>query len=304
VPLIDEPDAQETTEDLLPTFVIGLREGVEAALIVGIIAAFIKQEGRREQLRHVWAGVGIAAAICVAIGVGLDLLNQELPQRQQEMLETVISLAAVAIVTFMIFWMRKHARMIKSELQGSAASALNRGSAWALIGMAFFAVLREGIETAVFLLAVFQGAADPTAAGIGAALGILAAIAIGFGIYRGGIRLNLARFFKLTAAVLVFVAAGLLASAAHTAWEAGWITSFQAQAVDLSWLVVPGTWTSSLLTGMLGLQTTMTAAEVFVYLAYLIPMLAYVLWPDAWRFAAIRSRLSARGAHAPGTADA
>ena len=290
---------------MLPTFVIGLREGVEAALIVGIIAAFIKKEGDGSQLRHVWAGVGIAAAICIGIGIGLDLLNQELPQRQQEMLETIIGLAAVGIVTFMIFWMRRHARMIKSELHASATAALNSGSAWALIGMAFFAVLREGVETAVFLLAVFQGASDPTSAGIGAALGIGVALVIGYGIYRGGVRLNLARFFKLTSVVLVFVAAGLLAGAAHTAWEAGWITSFQAQAVDLSWLVVPGTWTSSLLTGMLGLQSVMTQAEVFVYLAYLIPMLAYVLWPQAWSVGAIRNRAMSRGAtNAPGAADA
>ncbi len=289
---------------MLPTFIIGLREGVEAALIVGIIAAFVKKEGDSSQLRHVWTGVGIAAAICIAFGLGLDLLNQELPQRQQEMLETVIGLAAVGIVTFMIFWMRKHARMIKSELHESASAALNSGSAWALIGMAFFAVLREGFETAVFLLALFQGASDPTSAGVGAVLGIAASAAIGYGIYRGGVRLNLARFFKLTAAVLVFVAAGLLATAAHTAWEAGWITSFQSQAVDLSWLVVPGTWTSSLLTGMLGLQSTMTQAEVFAYLAYLIPMLAYVLWPEAWRLGAVRRRTLSRGAAAPGAADA
>lgn len=273
---------------MLPTFVIGLREGVEAALIVGIIAAFLKQEGRRDALRQVWSGVAIAVAICVALGVGLDLLNQQLPQRQQEMLETVIGVAAVAIVTFMIFWMRKHARMIKSELHESADSALRSGSAWALIGMAFFAVLREGVETAVFLLAVFQGAADPLAAGFGAMLGLAIAIVIGVGIYHGGTKLNLARFFKLTSVVLVFVAAGLLAGSAHTAWEAGWLTSFQAQAVDLSWLVVPGTWSSSLLTGMLGLQSVMTQAEVFVYLAYLVPMLAFVLWPEDWRLGAIR----------------
>lgn len=289
---------------MLPTFIIGLREGIEAALIVGIIAAFLKQEGRRDQLRHVWVGVGIAVAICAAIGVALDVLNQQLPQRQQEMLETVIGLAAVGIVTFMIVWMRRHSRMIKSELHESAASALSRGSAWALIGMAFFAVLREGIETAVFLLAVFQGATDPTAAGVGASLGVLVAIVLGYGIYRGGVSLNLARFFKLTAAVLVFIAAGLLSSAAHTAWEAGWLTSFQTQAVDLSWLVVPGTWTSSLLTGMLGLQSVMTEAEVFAYLAYLIPMLAYVLWPSSWRLSALRKRTAPGGARAPGTADA
>ncbi len=278
---------------MLPTFVIGLREGVEAALIVGIIAAFLRQEGRRDALRHVWVGVAIAIAICLGLGLGLDLLNQQLPQRQQEMLETVIGLAAVSIVTFMIFWMRRHARMIKSELQRSAGSALRSGSAWALIGMAFFAVLREGVETAVFLLAVFQGASDPLAAGLGALLGIALAIVIGVGIYHGGTRLDLARFFRLTSVVLVFVAAGLLASAAHTAWEAGWLTSLQGQAVDLSWLVVPGTWSSSLLTGMLGLQSVMTEAEAIAYLAYLVPMLAFVLWPEGWRLGALRRPRSA-----------
>src|SRR5436190_21860823 len=143
---------------MLPTFIIGLREGVEAALIVGIIAAFLAQEDRRDALRQVWIGVAVAVAICVGIGVGLNLLDQELPQRQQEMLETVIGLMAVGIVTFMIFWMRRHARHLKGDLQTSAADALTKGSAVALVGMAFFAVLREGVETVVFLLAVFQGA--------------------------------------------------------------------------------------------------------------------------------------------------
>ena len=164
-------------------------------------------------------------------------------------------------------------------------------------------MLREGIETVVFLLAVFQGATDPTSAGIGAVLGVLCAVLIGYGIYRGGVSLNLAKFFKFTAVVLVFVAAGLLSSAAHTAWEAGWLTSFQDQAVDLTWLVVPGTWTSSLLTGMLGLQSIMTQAEAFLYLAYLIPMLAYVLWPESWR-AGARRRPSAPESRADGATSA
>lgn len=285
---------------MLPTFVIALREGVEASLIVGIVAAFLVQQGRRDMLRHVLVGVGIAVLICTGIGIGLQLLNEELPQRQQEMLETVIGLAAVAIVTFMIFWMRRHARGMKSELESSASRALAEGSAGALIGMAFFAVLREGIETVVFLLAIFQGAEDATAAGLGAVLGILSSIAIGYGIYRGGVRLNLSRFSKLTAVVLVFVAAGLLSNSVHTAWEAGWVTFLQGQAVDLSWLVVPGTWTSALLTGMLGLQSTMTEAQVIVYLVYLLPMLAYVLWPEAWRVRRPRNKV----ARAPNPADA
>jgi high-affinity iron transporter len=265
---------------LLPTFVIGLREGVEAALIVGILAAFLKREGGTQKLRYLWAGVGIAAAICVAAGITLDLVNEQLPQRQQEMLETVIGVVAVGVVTWMIFWMRRHARGLKRELETSAREALATGSMYALVAMAFFAVLREGLETVVFLLAVFQDAIDPTSAGIGAALGLAVAFLIGYGIYRGGVRLNLARFFKVTSVVLVVVAAGLLAQAAGTAWEAGWITVLQSHPLDLSWLVVPGTWTSSLLTGMLGLQARPSTMQIALYLAYLLPMLAFVLWPQ------------------------
>ncbi len=153
----------------------------------------------------------------------------------------------------------------------------------ALVGMAFLAVLREGFETSVFLLAAFQDSTDTTAAGAGAILGLVAAIAIGVGLYRGGVRINLTSFFRFTGLILVFVAAGLLASAAHTAHEAGWINSFQGQALDLTWLVQPGTISGSLLTGMLGLQPTPTQIEVAVYLLYAVPMVLYVLWPDRLR---------------------
>lgn len=268
---------------MLPTFVIGLREGVEAALIVAIIAGFLRQEGRRDALRPMWLGVGAAVAICVAAGIALELLDQELPQRRQEGLETVVGIAAVGIVTFMVVWMRRHARDLSGQLRRSAGAALAAGSTGALVAMAFFAVFREGLETVVFLLAVFQNADDPASAGAGAVLGLAAAVAIGLLIYRGGIKLNLARFFRITGFVLVLVAAGLLATAAHTAHEAGWINSMQAQALDLTWLVQPGTVTGSLLTGMLGLQPQPTEIEVLVYLLYAIPMGIYVVWPDRWR---------------------
>src|SRR5215470_244273 len=219
---------------MIPTFVITLREGVEASLIVGIIAAFLVKEGRQDALRQMWIGVGIAILLCTAVGVGLDLVNEELPQKQQEGLETIVGLIAVATISYMIIWLTRHSRGIKAELEGEAASALATGSAMALVGMAFLAVLREGFETSVFLL-------------------------------------------------LVFVAAGLLASAAHTAHEAGWITSMQSQAIDLSWLVKPGEISGSLLTGMLGLQPRPVTIEVIVYLAYAIPMTIYVLWPQRFR---------------------
>jgi FTR1 family protein len=269
---------------MLPTFVIGLREGVEAALIVGVIAAFLRQDPRgRGALKFMWIGVVGAIAICVAAGVALEILNQDLPQRQQEGLETIIAAFAVGAVTFMILWMRKHARTISKDLRASAAGALAAGTTGALVAMAFFAVIREGLETVVFLLAVFQNSDSPASAGVGALLGILCAVAIGTAIYRGGVKLNLARFFRVTGIVLVFVAAGLVASGLHTAHEAGWLTVGQQQAFDLQWLVVPGTWTAALLTGMLGLQPLPAVAEVIGYVAYAVPMLLFMLLPDRVR---------------------
>jgi high-affinity iron transporter len=268
---------------VLPTFVIGLREGVEASLIVGIVAAFLRKQGATRELRFMWIGVALAVALCVAGAVALQILDQELPQRQQEGLETVVAGIAVGMVTFMIVWMRKHARDMAGSLRASAAEALASGSTWALVAMAFFAVIREGLETAVFLLAAFQASGNATTAGLGALLGVIVAVGIGYGIYRGGVHLNLSRFFKATAAVLVLVAAGLVASAIHTAHEATWLNDFQTQFADLSWLVHPGTISSSLLTGILGLQPKPTVGEAAGYLIYAVPMLLYVLWPESWR---------------------
>jgi high-affinity iron transporter len=262
---------------LLPTFVIGLREGLEAALIVGIIAAFLGQRGRRAALRQVWIGTTAAIIICLGVAVTLEVVSSDLPQQQQEGLETIVGVLAVCMVTYMIIFMRRHARDLKGDLEGAAASALASGTGRALVAMAFLAVLREGFETAVFLLATFNASGDATTSWLGAVIGILLAAAVGYGIYRGGVRLNLARFFLITSLVLVVVAAGLVMTAFHTANEAGWLTIGQAQAVDLSWLVQPGTPLSSLLTGVLGIQPYPVWIEIIAWLAYLIPMVIVVL---------------------------
>ena len=264
---------------MLPTFIIGLREGLEASLIIGIIAAFLIQREDRRALRPMWYGVALALALCLGVAAILEAVDRSLPHRQQEGLETVLALVAVVGVTYMIVWMKRHSRELKGSLERSAESALVLGSAWALIGMAFFAVLREGLETAVFLLAVFGNSTNPVATGTGAVLGIAVAVGLGFAIYKGGVRINLARFFRFTGFVLVLVAAGLLSSAVHTAHEAGWTALLQAQAFDLRWLVAPGSVRAALLTGMLGLQPIPTVGETFVWLLYAIPMGLYVLWP-------------------------
>ena len=264
---------------MLPTFVIGLREGLEASLIVGIIAAFLTRNGRTREMWAMWVGVTIAVALCAAVAVGLHIAEENLPQKQQEGLETIIGLVAVVFVTWMILWMRKHARDLKGDIESSAAAALAAGSAGALVVMAFLAVLREGFETAVFLLAAFQASTNPLTAGIGATLGVIVAVAIGYGIYKGGVRLNLAKFFTVTGVVLVLVAAGLLAMAVHTSHEAGWFNGLQTQAADLHWLVDPGSVRAALLTGMFGIQPRPTVGEAGAYLLYALPMLAFVLIP-------------------------
>ena len=173
--------------------------------------------------------------------MALQLWSRLAAEGQQEALETVIGFAAVAMVTYMILWMRRHARGLRRDIEESAATALARGSALALVAMAVLAVLREGFETAVFLLAAFEASdGAPRGRGSGRCSVSWSAVAIGYGIYRGGVRLNLARFFRITGVVLVFVAAGLVATSLHTAAEAGWLNVGQAQMFDLTWLVQPG----------------------------------------------------------------
>lgn len=264
---------------MLPTFVIGLREGLEASLIVGIIAAFLKQRGRSDLIRWVFVGIVAAIVLCTGAGLALDAWSRSLPQRQQEGLETVIGLVAVAMVTYMVVWMKRHSRDLKGQLFEAAGAALAVGTGFALVAMSFLAVLREGLETVVFLLAAFNESASGASAAFGALAGIVTAIGLGYAIYRGGVRLNLSRFFRATGVVLVLVAAGLLVNAVHTAHEAGWLDIGQQRTVDLSGVVRPGTVWSSLLTGMLGIQSQPVLAEVLAWLLYLVPVGLYVAWP-------------------------
>ncbi|MEH3053189.1 MAG: iron uptake system protein EfeO [Patulibacter minatonensis] len=271
---------------MLSTFVIGLREGLEASLIVGIIAAFLASQERRDALRWVWAGVAAAASVCVAVGIALHVAGEELPRKQQEGLETVIAVVAVAAVTWMIVWMKRHAPTLSRELRENTAAALATGSALGLIGMAFLAVLREGLETAVFLVAAFNASNDVASSAIGALLGLALAIAIGYGIYAGGVKLNLTKFFKATGVLLAFVAAGLLSKALHTAHEAGWWNGLQDQAVNLSGLFPNGSIRATLFTGIFGIDPRPSVGELLIWAAYLVPVIAFVLAPAKARPAA------------------
>ncbi len=262
---------------MLATLVIGLREGLEAALIVGIIAAFLRRNGR--SLIPMWIGVSAALVASIAVGIALTVVEQALPQAAQEGMETVIGAVAVIFVTSMIVWMQKHARGMKRELEAEASHALNEGTAWALAGMAFLAVLKEGFKTSVFLLATFQAASNAGLAALGAVIGVAAAVVIGIGIYAGGIRIDLGRFFRFTGAFLLLVAAGLVVSALRTAHEAGWLVAGQQPTVDLSWLAPTGSVQAALLTGVLGIPADPRVIEVVGWLAYLVPMALFMFWP-------------------------
>ena len=275
---------------MLPTFVIGLREGLEAALIVGIVAAFLRQQGRSDSLRWMWLGVAFAVVLCGGVAYALHVAEENLPQREQERLETVIALAAVGMITWMVVWMRRHSADLKGDLQQRASAALIQGSAIGLVAMAFLAVLREGLETAVFMLAAFQQSDRPALTGTGALLGVAVAVVLGYLIYRGGVKINLSKFFRITGVVLVLVGAGLFSFAVHTAHEGDWWNLMLGRAVDLRWLIHPGSVQSALITGMFGIQPEPTWGEALAFLLYAVPMTIYVCRP---------TRPPARAANAP-----
>ncbi|MDR6294519.1 MULTISPECIES: iron uptake transporter permease EfeU [Inquilinus] len=256
---------------MLVPFLIMMREGIEAALIVGIIAGYLRQTGRSQWMPLVWIGIATAVLLSLAVGIVLDLVSAEFPQRQQELFEALVGLVAVGILTSMVFWMRKAARSIKAQLQHSIDAALDGhdGTGMALIAMVFFAVAREGLESVFFLLATFQqdvGLAAP----VGALAGIAVAVAVGIAIYWGGVRLNLKRFFRWTGLFILVVAAGLLAGSLRALHEAGLWNGLQETAFDLSHVLPIDGPVGSVLAGIFGYQDTPAVGEVAIYILFLL----------------------------------
>ncbi|QNK65549.1 iron uptake transporter permease EfeU [Variovorax sp. PAMC26660] len=264
---------------MLIPFLIMLREGIEAALIVGIVASYLKQSGRGALMPAVWVGVLLATALSLFAGAGLQLLAAEFPQKQQELFEGVVGLIAVVMLTSMVFWMRKAARSIKGELQASIDKALTKGSdgqGWALIGMVFLAVAREGLESVFFLLAVFQQSSGWEAP-VGALAGIAVSVAVGWGLYSGGVRLDLRRFFRYTGLFILLVAAGLLAGVLRKLHEGGVWNHLQTVVFDMSDTLPMDSPVGAVLSGLLGYQAAPVVGEVIVYLAFLAVALFFFL---------------------------
>lgn len=276
-----------------------LREGIEAALIVGIVASYLVRTGRREWLSALWLGVGLACAVSLAAGAALDIIAGELPQRGQELFEAVIGLIAAAMLTSMVFWMRKAARSIKGELQAGVDAALaGEHQGLALVGLAFLAVVREGLESAFFLLAIFQQGGSLMPA-LGAALGVLLAVAIGYGIYALGVKLNLRAFFRWTGILILFVAAALVANAVRSLHEAGVWNHLQQTVYDLATTLPADGALGAVLSGLFGYQERAALGEIIAYFAFLIPALALFLAggrhePAAAAASPVRARRSPR----------
>jgi len=265
---------------MLAPFLIMLREGLEAALVVGIIAGYLHQTGRGAWLPTIWVGVLLAIALSFFTGAALMLLSTEFPQKAQEAFEAVVGLVAVGVLTWMVFWMRRAARSIKSGLQADIERAMTapEGTTWALLGMAFFAVAREGLESVFFLLAIFQqspGAAAPLAALAGAAV----SVALGLLIYWGGVRINLRHFFRWTGIFILIVAAGILSSALRNLHEAGLWNGLQARVYDLSEILPVSSPIGTVLSGILNYQDSPTVGEVIVYVVFLAVTLVLFLRP-------------------------
>lgn len=267
-------------------FLIMLREGLEAALIVGIIASYLHQTGRARWLPTVWVGVLLAVAMSIFMGAAVLMTGHEFPQKAQELFEAVIGLVAVGVLTYMAFWMRGAAHSIKAQLLGSVDAAIGggasdyRGATWALMGMAFFAVAREGLESVFFLLAIFQQSPGWVAPS-GALGGIAVAVLLGLGIYWGGVRLNLAKFFKWTGMFILLVAAGLLSGVLRNLHEAGVWNLMQSVAYDFSGVLSNSSVTGTVLSGLLGYHESPAWGEVLAWFLYLIPALALFLRPRA-----------------------
>ena len=272
-------------------FLIMLREGLEAALIVSLIASYLKRTQRGRWIGGMWIGVILAAARGLGLGIFINETTGEFPQKEQELFEGLVAVVAVVILTWMVFWMRKVSRNVKQQLEQAVDNALQKGNnhGWALIMMVFFAVAREGLESVFFLLAAFQqdlGIWPP----LGAILGLATAIVLGFLLYWGGIRLNLGVFFRWTSLFILLVAAGLAAGAIRAFHEAGLWNAFQDVAFDLSGTLTTHSLFGTLLEGIFGYQEAPSVSEVAVYFLYLIPALALFFWPP--RAATSTSRIA------------
>ena len=257
---------------MFANFLIGLREGVEASLVVGILVAYLVRSGRRALVARIWAGVGIAIAVSLAFGALLTFGPNQLSFRAQEIIGGTLSLVAVGFVSWMILWMARAARSLRGELENRIEVAAAAGG-MSLVLVAVVAVGREGLETALFLWAAAQASSSTTEPLIGAALGLAAAVIIGVSIYRGALHLDLGRFFAWTGGFLVIVAAGVLSYGIHDLQEADVLPGVSSLAFDVSNQIPPASWYGTLLKGTVNFTPATTWLQAIAWTLYTVPVL-------------------------------
>jgi high-affinity iron transporter len=257
---------------VLANFLIGIREGLEAALVVGILIAYLKKISRIDVIKRIWLGVGFAVAISLALGAALTFGSAGLTTTAQETIAGILSILAAGFVTWMIFWMLRTAASLSRELRSEVDTHLSTAG-WGLVLVAFLAVGREGIETAVFIWAAVQASGSTALPLLGAALGIAGAIVLGYLIYRGAIRINLSRFFTYTGAFLIVVSAGVLSYGIHDLQEGGILPGAGVLAFDVSAGVPIDSWYGVLLKGTFNFSPQTTWLQAIVWVAYVATIL-------------------------------
>ncbi len=263
---------------MLANYLIGLREGLEATLVVSILVAYLVKSGRRDRLPAIWLGIAAAVILSLGFGAMLTFTANSLSFEAQERFGGLMSILAVGFVTWMIFWMRRTARFLKSELHGKLEAALLMGTL-ALTATAFVAVAREGLETALFLWAAAKSAGSGATPLVGASLGIVTAVVLGYLLYKRAVTINLATFFTWTGAGLIVIAGGVLAYGVHDLQEAGDLPGLNSLAFDVSAAVPPDSWYGTLLKGVFNFSPQTTWLEAAAWLLYVVPVMVLFFRP-------------------------
>lgn len=253
---------------MLANYLIGLREGLEATLVVVILVAYLVKSDRRNLLARIWGGVAIAVGVSLAFGALLTFGPRGLSFEAQEAIGGTLSIVAVGFVTWMVMWMARSARSLSGDLKGQVDRAAAAGGAASLVLVAMLAVGREGLETALFLWAATQAANSTTGPLVGAALGLGTAVVLGYLFYKGAVKINLSRFFTWTGAILILVAAGVLGYGIHDLQEAGILPGLNSLAFDVSNAIPPGSWLGTILKGTLNFSPATTWLQAVAWVVY------------------------------------
>ena len=253
---------------MVAALLITLREGLEAALIVGIVLGVLRKLGHADRGRRVWAGVAAAVAASIVAALALNALGVAFEGRGEQTFEGVAMLVAAGVLTWMIFWMQRQGRDIRAELETDVRRAAARTNVWGLFSLSFVAVLREGIETVLFLTAAAFGATALQTL-VGGALGLALAVVLGWLMFAAGRRLNVRAFFGVTSVLLLLFAAGLVAHGVHELQEASLLPTIVEHVWDVNFILDEGSVAGELLTALLGYNGNPSLLEVLAYVAYL-----------------------------------